>query len=360
MNRKTLINLVKLLFAAGLVWYIIHKTGWETIKTNLAHMDLSDWAMAFGVMVIAYLVSMVRWRMLMRSVGIDASFWDTLRLGFIGAFFNNVVPGLTGGDLIKAFYIAREHPGKRADAVLTVVVDRIVGIVALALIAAVIIPFDFSRYREAAVGIYGFLAAAGLGATVALSRRIKARLKSVLGLSADGRSEGRIGRALTKIDAAVSIYRHRLGVLFTALFLGVAVHLLIILSISILASAIAKGNIASIPPGTGDPAVIASYEHFGGMGLSVHCSTVPIIMIISALPIAPAGWGVGEFAFRYFYEAAGAPGDLAVALSFAYRLTATLLSLTGALFLLMDRKRVLEARHGADGDDPPEAAPPIS
>ena len=80
-------------------------------------------------------------------------------------------------------------------------------------------------------------------------------------------------------------------------------------------------------------------------------SVVPIIMIISALPIAPAGWGVGDAAFAYFYEAAGTTADLALALSFAYRLTATLLSLLGLPFLLMDRKQVLSVAKEAEGGE---------
>jgi uncharacterized protein (TIRG00374 family) len=346
LSRKTLLNVLKIAFAGGLVWFVIHQTGWDKIKTNLSRMDISDWALGLGAIFVAYCVSMLRWRMLLRSVGIQASFWDAFRLGFIGAFFNNVIPGLTGGDLIKAIYIAKEHPEQRADAVLTVVVDRVLGIVALALIAAVVIPFDLDSYREAAVGIYGFLFLAGLGGAAVLSRRIKARLRAVLIWL--GRSEKSSDSSmLSRLDRAVSTYRARLDILFKALAMGVAVHLLIILSIWLFAGAIATGGIASLPV-PADPAAVARYETLGSLSLMVHCSIVPIIMIISALPIAPAGWGVGEVAFQFFYEQAGTTGDLAVALSFAYRLTAILLSLVGLPFLLMDRKRVMSAASSGD------------
>ena len=349
MSRKAILNIVKLLVAATIVVVLVKANDWDAIRSNLAGMDMTDWGLGLAAMFLAYCLSMVRWRMLMNSVGIEASFFDAFRLGFIGALFNNLVPGLTGGDVIKAVYVAKEQPGKRADAVLTVFVDRGLGIVALALIAAVIIPLDFERYRQAAWGIYGFLALASVGGAVVLSRRIKARIRRLAGLD---KSDGKVARLIDRFDRAVSIYRERLDVIGWSLLVGACVHLLIIVAIWLFAGAIAKGNIAALPDGgLGDPQAVATLESLGDMGLSVHCSVVPIIMIISALPIAPAGWGVGDAAFAYFYEAAGTTADLALALSFAYRLTATLLSLLGLPFLLMDRKQVLSVAKEAEGGE---------
>ncbi len=358
-SRKTLFNVLRLVLAAAMVWWVVNQVGWDNLVDTLTRIDLSDWVLGFVTMFGAYCISMVRWRMLMHSVGIEASRWVAFRLGFIGAFFNNVVPGLTGGDLVKALYVARDYPDQRADAVLTVVVDRIVGIVALALIAAVVIPFDFDSYHEAALGIYGFLAVALLGACAVLSRRVKAKLRSMLAaLRRKPKSSESGPSLLSKLDAAVSTYRARLGVLWKALFLSIGVHLLIIISISFFGAGIAKGNIASTPPGSVEPAVMASYEFLRELGLSAHCSIVPIIMIISAIPIAPAGWGIGEMAFQRFYGNIGMSVELAVSLSFTYRLSAMLLSLLGAVFLLLDRERVMTAAHssadGEDGSDTPD------
>ena len=65
-------------------------------------------------------------------------------------------------------------------------------------------------------------------------------------------------------------------------------------------------------------------------------------MIISALPVAPAGWGVGEAAFEYFFSSLDVAEADSVSLSFSYRITTLLISLIGGVFLLLDRKRVRE------------------
>ncbi len=348
MSRSAIFNVLKIAFAAALIGYVVDKAGWENIRSSIANMDPAQWALGLGVILTGNVISMLRWQMLMRTVGLPTTTWDAVRLGFIGVFFNNVVPGLTGGDLVKAFYVARESPGMRADAVVTVIVDRIIGIVSLALIAAVVIPLDFAAYGEAAIGIYGFLAAAAIGGAAVLSRRIKARLKSLL---PQGRS-GKLSDALAKLDRAVSIYRTKLGVVCVAVLLSVVVHMCIIVGIWIFGNGIADGGLAAHAAGTADleGPTIEQLTTLKDLDLTVYCSIIPIIMMISAVPIAPAGWGVGEAAFRYFFLLAGVAGALAVSLSLTFRVTSMLISLLGGVFLIFDRKRVMNELRSEDED----------
>ena len=67
---------------------------------------------------------------------------------------------------------------------------------------------------------------------------------------------------------------------------------------------------------------------------------------------------MGEQAFAYFFGTLGIVEADSVALSFTYRITATLISLLGGVFLLFDRKRVLEATH-EDPENPPATPPPV-
>ncbi|HZL99647.1 MAG TPA: lysylphosphatidylglycerol synthase transmembrane domain-containing protein, partial [Planctomycetota bacterium] len=179
MKRSTLVAILKLGLAAVLIWWVLSLAGgWQNVSASLANIRFEIWVLGCLCLLAATCLSIVRWFMLMRSVGVETTAWTVFRLGWIGVFFNNVLPGLTGGDLAKAVYATRDHPNQRTDAVISVIVDRVIGIVALALIAAVVIPFDLSRYGQVALLIYGFLAAAALGALVTLSRRVKARLRA--------------------------------------------------------------------------------------------------------------------------------------------------------------------------------------
>jgi hypothetical protein len=110
--------------------------------------------------------------------------------------------------------------------------------------------------------------------------------------------------------------------------------------------ALAKG--AHDGPGTMDAATRLQLEQLDALRLSVYCSIIPIIMIVSSLPLAPGGWGVGESAFMYFFRLVGVGVAAATALSLTFRLTSMFISLIGGVFLALDRKRVLESLPSSD------------
>lgn len=352
MKRGTIFNIAKIALAVALLAYVIHKAGWDNIKRAITDMTPEAWILGATMMLTGNVLSIVRWQMLMKGMGLQATVWDAIRLGFIGIFFNNVVPGLTGGDAVKAVFVARENPGRGTDAVVSVFVDRLIGIVSLALISAVVIPLDFEAYKEVAVVIYGFLAAAAVGAACVLSRRFKAKMKKLL----PGAGSSAVGRLLIKVDGAVSIFRHRIPLIAVAVGMSVVVHLCIIVGVSFFGGGIAIGGLDALAGATLDETaeLATSLETLRDLDLQTYCSLLPIIFMIQALPISPGGLGVGEKAFEHFFGTIGVLPQHAVAISFTYRVTAMVISLIGGLFLLMDRKRVLEdvQAASADGEEP--------
>ncbi len=81
--------------------------------------------------------------MLLKVQGIDMGWWRTLRVYFIGAFFNLFLLGSTGGDIMKIFSAMRETASKSA-ALLSVMVDRMMGLVALVVVASVLCSLRWS------------------------------------------------------------------------------------------------------------------------------------------------------------------------------------------------------------------------
>ena len=86
----------------------------------------------------------LRWQVLMRVQGIALSLPRTFALFFIGMFYNQFMPGGTGGDVIKSYLLLKETPGKKAGALLAVIFDRLVGLVALVTITGALV---LLRYR---------------------------------------------------------------------------------------------------------------------------------------------------------------------------------------------------------------------
>ena len=83
------------------------------------------------------LLTIVRWFWLLRAHDLPLSMGDALRLGFLGYLLNFVSFGAVGGDLFKAIFAARKCHARRAEAVATVIIDRLIGLYIIFVMATV-------------------------------------------------------------------------------------------------------------------------------------------------------------------------------------------------------------------------------
>ena len=65
-----------------------------------------------------------------------------------------------------------------------------------------------------------------------------------------------------------------------------------------------------------------------------YVAIVPVANMVSSLPLAPGGWGVGELIYAFLYDLLGASVALGVAVSISFRICQIFLGLVGGLYLL--------------------------
>src|SRR5262249_5132501 len=104
---------------------------WETL--NL--VDPLAFALSVVCMGMTLLIGLLRWRMVLAVRGLHLSLARTTEISLVAHFFNSLLLGVTGGDLLKAYYAARETHHRKTEAVVTVVVDRLLGLFAMLLFA---------------------------------------------------------------------------------------------------------------------------------------------------------------------------------------------------------------------------------
>jgi uncharacterized membrane protein YbhN (UPF0104 family) len=210
-----------------------------------------------------------------------------------------------------------------------VIVDRVLGLASLALMGAIVVLFALERFGQIAIAIWSVIAAVGLLGVVAFSRRLRqlVRLKPLL-----DRLPHRIGHLLKLVDKAVFFYRDHKVVIAASLLVGVGNHIVSVLSVVFIGNALGVG--------------MPSFEYF---------VLIPIINIVTVLPIGPNGWGLGEALYQQLFStygarhltgvanAAQAMGTRGVALSVLYRLHLTFWSLLGGLLVLFEKDRVTKA-----------------
>jgi uncharacterized protein (TIRG00374 family) len=109
---------------------------WETLRS----METGPLILSFILMGATIMTGVIRWQTVLKVHGLDMPLQRTTQISLIAHFFNSFLLGSVGGDVLKAYYVARETHHKKTEAVVTVLVDRIIGMFSLLLFACVMLP----------------------------------------------------------------------------------------------------------------------------------------------------------------------------------------------------------------------------
>ena len=123
--------------ALGFVFHGAHKRA--QMAEACRHADWRWLAAGFGAYGMVEALAVVRWQLLLRIQGFRLSWARATGILFIGEFFLTFTPGLVGGDAMRIFYLLKHAPEKTVDAVTVVLMDRIMGMLALICLAAAIV-----------------------------------------------------------------------------------------------------------------------------------------------------------------------------------------------------------------------------
>lgn len=158
---------------------------WATMERRLSNGHPEDFAAAVALLVVALGIGAWRWHLLLRAAGIALAVPRLLRVYAVSTFSNTFLPTTVGGDVARALLVARRgKPLTRA--AVTVLVDRIAGLVGLVGLAWLAFALDAGSVPAGAQSLLAIvtvalaastiLAAAALRGAGALRRLVPARL----------------------------------------------------------------------------------------------------------------------------------------------------------------------------------------
>jgi uncharacterized membrane protein YbhN (UPF0104 family) len=147
-NRQTIARLAGSLLAIVLLIILLKEEGGSEIASALKRVSV--WYVLAGgfVLLISRLFVVVRWHILLRSAGIDISFWRTAMLTFTGLFSNNFLPTTIGGDVVRLAG-AMQLGYDRAICLASMVTDRLIGM------AGMLITLPFGLFPVLSLGKVG-------------------------------------------------------------------------------------------------------------------------------------------------------------------------------------------------------------
>lgn len=307
--KKTLLTILQLLVTGGLLYWVFHDPKVrEAMAVAIRDADYRWILAAILTYVVVEFAAVVRWQILLKVQGINLSNGRIAALFIIGMFYNQFLPGGTGGDIVKTYLLWKETPTKKPGALLAVLFDRMIGLIALIIITGVLI---FLRYRwltsTPATSPYVWLVLVVFGSAVLFVVTTFTVSTFNLADKLPGRFPGR--EKLIEISAAYHLYARHWRATAGAFSASLVCHL---------------GTFATF--------LCVAYAFRAAIAPIDFFAIMPVERTISSLPISFAGVGTREYILQVMLSnlcavPAGAPADYWFA-------TARLIGLTGFTVIL--------------------------
>jgi uncharacterized protein (TIRG00374 family) len=318
--------------AVAILGFLVYRLRGEGVFTRLID-EPKDWgrlAAAQCLVLFGISLNWVRWQVLVRALKLDFSFRDAFRLGALGHLLSQVSLGSVGGDLFKAMVVAREHPGKRTEAVASVVIDRVVGLYAMLLVAtagtiaageAAPLTPELKTLTTLVVtlAIIGTFGIALLMTPALTGPHVRERLQKKIPVA---------GHTLARLFGAADAYRHERRYLFAAIAIACCTHVSLVLALWLI-----------------------------GQGLPVAAPTLaatflvgPLSLCAGAIPLTPAGLGTFEAAMNQFYTAVGSRTGDGLLVAICFRAMTYVVAGIGAAYYVTARKKVREVLEEAEAE----------
>ncbi len=229
----------------------------------------------------------IRLKLVLKVQDITMSFKETYYLGFVGLFYNLFFPSAVGGDIAKAYY-ASKHSGKKIEATTAIIIDRLLGFVALISMALVALLYFQKEIHDRYIDycVYGAMGVVLFSVLFFASRRFARTfgwLKYLIPMK-------KWREKLSEVYHAIYGYRKHPGVLLSAVFLAFSGQVLF---------------------------VIMHYWIVRSLGVDISVWTffvlVPVVAIVSMAP-SINGLGVREAGVIYLFSSYMSP-ERALAMS---------------------------------------------
>lgn len=319
-RAKSFLNsAIKFLFAGGLIYWLI-STGKLDLHAAASLFRSPLFFLGFFLTAANLFLASERWRILVTPQNVPAGPFEVFRLSLIGVFFNFAMPGGVGGDVVKAYYFGKDHPQARAAAITSVILDRALGLYAMILMAVFVMAADhelvFSIPTLKTLFTLLLILAIGfsIGFLVLFSRRIKQR--------------GWVEKVLQKLPLSAKLLKlyetsHRFGLLRK--------RILVILLLSVCTQSLAIIFLWLAGKAAG----------FQDVNLLTYFLVAPLGFMATAIPISPAGLGVGQAAFFILFNIyLGYESNLGPTVMTSQQVMIALFGVIGAFFYMRRKDRV--------------------
>ena len=296
--------------AFGLIYWLIQSGRFDPQQL---HKLKSLWVWVGGGLLFTgvLFINSKRWQILLNLEGVRVPYGRVFSLSLIGLFFNFFIPGGgAGGDLVKAGFLMGDFQNKKWFIGWSVLVDRVFGVLALLFYSAVT-GFLFNNHLNPPLRPWVFT----LSLMIFLSFILFLSVVFFLLLSG-WFNWFKPSKTTKKILYPLFLFSKNPGVMGLSFLLSLMSQALLI-CFGVLLFLLLKP----------------------GFSIGMVFLLFPISFLSTILPISPAGLGVGQISFHYFFEKFTGFGEFGFLTITFLQAVQFLVSLAGGLLFILYKKK---------------------
>lgn len=301
--------IVRLAITAVILAFLARGINMGEAAQAIATIDLRYLAAVLALVALDRSVMILRWILLLRARGIPITTAEAVRLFLVSSFVGSFLPAGIGADAARAYGLSRDAT-TGSDAVASVAVDRLLGVLSLVVMAVVGVLAWTPQGRDdwriaAAITVMAIACGAAFWANELLRWIIPTH-----------RHERFVTRKILKFADAVGRYRSHRGVLIHVMAWSLVVQLL---------------------------RITQAYLLGLGLGMAVpyayYLLFMPLGLLMLLVPISISGFGVPQGVIVWLLRPMGVPDAQSFALSTLIVLTGLAGNLPGLVLWLRDRRQ---------------------
>ena len=294
--KKTFKFILKLLVSLGFVAWIIFRTNWSDVITNIGRIKIWQIAIYIIVVLIGMVISAYKWKMLAEHKKINHPLKDFFKFYLAGSFINNFMPSFIGGDTYRAYQIGNAEK-KYVEAASTVLIDRITGFVGASILVMLFSLINFKVIMQNKILIL-------INLLLLLSLFFDVLIDNARKLSFRPRISKYIPDKIVELMKELDQYSNGSGILSRAV------------TWSVLFAVVGVAG--------------ANYVLFWSLGVKIdilnYLSVIFLISIVSAIPISINNIGIKEWAYVTFFGFFGVSSSVVIAIAIISRFLQMILS----------------------------------
>ncbi len=319
---KPCIFLFKIIIIIFIVWFLFHKNYLksENFYDLLQAKNIPYILISLAAFLISQILASFRLFLLLSAINYPLSFKEIFKLIFIGNFFNNLLPGIIGGDIIKGYYLVKDEKNKKGKSAGIILMDRALGILALMFTGLIAIIF---LLLQSSIMIGGYKKILYTLLIIISSIFILVIFYLILGRFENIRIKmkklfKKIFRKtiLYYMTESLGLFVKNFRILSYAFLISLLIHLISVIGVINFIN-IFNEDIINIP---------------------IFMAISYIIMLLGIVPVTPGNVGWTELLAAFGWSAAGS--NVGAKVFIYWRIVAILCSLLGGFFYILKKNKI--------------------